>query len=93
MSSACGTRPLNRNDRISFWNPVSFSRSFDRLSVRLLRFSKTMTRLSYIYCLIDELQGIRECLLQVEENSPEWKRFDRLEDKLCAELADQMFGG
>ena len=52
-----------------------------------------MTRLSYIDCLIDELQGIRECLLKAEENSPEWKRFDRLEDKLCAELADKMFGG
>ena len=52
-----------------------------------------MKRLSYIDCLIDELQVIREYLLQAEENSPEWKRFDRLEDKLCAELADQMFGG
>ena len=52
-----------------------------------------MTRLSYIDSLIDELQEIRERLLQAEENSPEWKHFDRLEDKLCAELADQMFGG
>ena len=52
-----------------------------------------MKRLSCIDSLIDELQGIRECLLQAEENSPEWKRFDRLEDKLCAELADQAFGG
>ena len=52
-----------------------------------------MTRLSYIDCLVDELQGIRECLLQAEGKSLEWKRFDRLEDKLCAELADQMFGG
>ena len=51
-----------------------------------------MTRLSYIDCLIDELQGVREYLLQAEENFPEWKRFDRLEDKLCAELADQTFG-
>ena len=78
---------------MSLWNPVSFSRSFAQLSVRLLRFSKPMTRLSYIDCLIDELQGIREYLLQTEENSPDWKQFDRLEDKLCAELADQMFGG
>ena len=76
-----------------FWDPVSFSRSVDRLSVRLLLFSKPMTRLSYIDCLIDELQGIREYLIQAEENSPECKNFDRLEDKLCAELADQMFGG
>ena len=52
-----------------------------------------MTRLSYIDCLIDELQGIREYLLQAEKDSQEWNRFDRLEDKLCAELADQMFGG
>ena len=52
-----------------------------------------MKRLSYIDSLIDELQEIREYLLQTEENCPEWKRFDRLEDKLCAELADQMFGG
>ena len=52
-----------------------------------------MTRLSYIDCLIDELQGIRECLLQAEGKSLERKRFDRLEDKLCAELEDQMFGG
>ena len=52
-----------------------------------------MKRLSYIDALIDELEGIREYLLQAEENSPEWKRFDRLEDKLCAELADQMLGG
>ena len=52
-----------------------------------------MKRLSYIDFLIDELQEIREHLLQAEVSSPEWKRFDRLEDKLCAELADQMFGG
>ena len=52
-----------------------------------------MTRLSYIDSLIDELQGIKECLLHAETNSSEWNRFDRLEDKLCAELADQMFGG
>ena len=48
-----------------------------------------MKRLSYIDCLIDELRGIRECLLQAEESTPEWKCFDRLEDKLCAELASQ----
>ena len=52
-----------------------------------------MTRLSYIDFLNDELQVIRECLLQAEDKSLELKRFDRLEDKLCAELADQMFGG
>ena len=52
-----------------------------------------MKRLSCIDSLIDELQEIREYLLQAQENSTEWKRFDRLEDKLCAELADQMFGG
>ena len=50
-----------------------------------------MTQLSYIDCLIDELQGIRECLLQTEKNSTQWQYFDRLEDKLCAELANQMY--
>ena len=38
---------------------------------------------------LSKLEDIRKLLIQLEENSPKWKEFDRLEDKLLAELANQ----
>ncbi len=48
-----------------------------------------MTRISRIDSLIDELQDVRKWLSNIEEYSLERNRFDRLEDKLCAELASE----
>ena len=48
-----------------------------------------MTPHSYIKNLLYQLEDVRKLLIQVEENSTEWKKFDRLEDKLLAELANQ----
>lgn len=47
-----------------------------------------MTKLSHIDSLIDELSALRELLAEVEQGSPQWNKFDRLEDKLCADLAN-----
>ena len=52
-------------------------------------FSEPMTPHSYINNLLYQLEDVRKLLIQVEENSPEWTKFDRLEDKLLAELANQ----
>ena len=81
-------RPLNRTKRISLRSPISFCCPFDWLLV-LLPFPKSMTRISRIDSLIDELQDVRKWLSNFEESSLEWNRFDRLEDKLCAELASE----
>ena len=48
-----------------------------------------MTPNSYIDNLLYQLEDIRKLLIQLEENSPKWKEFDGLEDKLLAELANQ----
>ena len=48
-----------------------------------------MTRISHIDSFIDELQDVRKWLSQFEEHSLEWDRLERLEDKLCAELASE----
>tara|TARA_B100001057_G_C22127210_1_gene673150 strand:- start:320 stop:478 length:159 start_codon:yes stop_codon:yes gene_type:complete len=46
-----------------------------------------MTTLSYVDSLICQLEDIRKLLILAEECSLEWQKFDRLEDKLLAELA------
>ena len=60
---------------------------FDFLPVLPL-FSAPMTPHSYLDNLLYQLEDVRKLLIQVEENSPEWTKFDRLEDKLLAELAN-----
>ena len=48
-----------------------------------------MNHLSRIDSLIDELNAIRQLLSEVEYGTQQWKNFDRLEDRLCAELASE----
>lgn len=48
-----------------------------------------MTSLSRIDSLIDELNAIRQMLCEVEYGTHQWRQFDRLEDRLCAELASE----
>ena len=87
-SLACGKRHLDSDDRLSLRSLVSFYGPLDYLPVHPL-FSAPMTPHSYIDNLLYQLEDVRKLLIQVEENSPEWKKFDRLEDKLLAELANQ----
>lgn len=47
-----------------------------------------MNTRSYVNSLIYQLEDLRKLLIQVEINSAEWRKFDRLEDKLLAELAN-----
>ena len=48
-----------------------------------------MNARSYVVSLLEQLEDLRKLLSQVEKNSPEWQKFDRLEDKLLAELANR----
>lgn len=86
-SLACGKRHLHSDDRLSLRSLVSFYGPFDFLPVLPL-FSAPMTPHSYLDNLLYQLEDVRKLLIQVEENSPEWTKFDRLEDKLLAELAN-----
>ena len=83
-----GSRILNCIHGLSVGHPVSLLRPSYWLSV-LLFFSKPMNRLSRIDSLIDELNAIRQLLSDVEYGTQQWKNFDRLEDRLCAELASE----
>ena len=85
---ACGKRHLHSDDRLHLWSLVSFYGPLDFLPVLPL-FSAPMTSHSYIENLLYQLKDVHKSLLQVKENSPDWQKFDRLEDKLLAELANQ----
>ena len=83
-----GSRPLNRSHWILIRNPVSLSRPLNQPFV-LLFFSELMNNFSRIDNLLDELSAVRQFLVDVEKGTHLWNQFDRLEDKLCAELASE----
>ena len=88
-SLACGARHLDSNDRLSLRSLVSFYGPLDFLPALPL-FSAPMTPHSYLNNLLYKLEDIRKLLIQAQENSPEWQKFDRLEDNLLTEFANQI---